>query len=163
MELKGGSRASVEGREDQFCCLILHRLWINVYFKTSFCLFLLLSKHWHSSCWFKTFVDRDLIYPASWTCYSCSGFPVLQQLGWGGCADGALTVDLTAAQTRRAAHPGHHPPPGTQNHSSSLLTHQVKVIWTHPIEQHFQWPMTTTPRHMFWGLDPGSTWVRVTL
>lgn len=84
-------------------------------------------------------VDSRLLWIETWfiqplgLVIPCSGFPVLQQPGWGGCADATLTVDLAAAQTRRAAvlaiihHHHHH----AQKRPSSRLTLPVKVNWTH--------------------------------
>lgn len=79
VELKRGSRARVEGRADQFCCLILHRLWINVYFKMSFFSLCANIDIFHVDSWLLWI--ETWFYPTSWTCYSCSGFPVLLQPG----------------------------------------------------------------------------------
>lgn len=112
-ELRGESGAGVEGRADQFCCLILHRLWINVYFKTSF-FPLSLRKHWHSSCWFLTFVDRDLILSnildllfLQW--FSCTSADGVEVTGRGGRAVKVVATTQAhsswpaAAQTQTAA------------------------------------------------------------
>lgn len=104
-----GEGAEHEGRVDQFCCLILLRLWINVYFKTSFSLPLfVLHKHWHSSCWFLTFVDRDLILSnildllfQQW--FSCSSAAGPRELCTGRAPAFAAPLGFAAAQTQRAA------------------------------------------------------------
>lgn len=86
-------------------------------------------------------VDSRLLWIETWfiqplgLVIPCSGFPVLQQPGWGGCADATLTVDLAAAQTRREAvlaiiHHHHHHHHHAQKRSSSRLTLPVKVSWT---------------------------------
>lgn len=94
-------------------------------------------------------------------------FPVLQQPGprWL-CRWRADSRPRCGPKRGGAARSGLHLPPRTQNPSFSLLTHQVKVIRTRPglpFNSPFGDPWPPNPMHTFWGPNPRSTWVRVTL
>lgn len=73
------------------------------------CLFSLsLRKHWHSSCWFLTFVDRDLILSNILQWFSCTSAAGLRWLDMGRALKVVATTQArssrpAAAQTQTAA------------------------------------------------------------